>query len=201
MRHLNQLAQSCDHFCVRVGGAGSFDTVSPRHQHDGQASGFGSGHIDRRVATIKRGFAPAVYAFERKDRSVRRGFSRAIRCAANDTGEVFADPKVAQNFVAQMLRLVGTDRQADASLRKRGEGIGDTWKSKIGRGRDMCVPRPEFCEINGRVRCVLAHDGRNHRFAADRIHGSDQVSISACLYPTVSEHFIDYLPRQAGAVD
>lgn len=154
-----------------------------------------------RVAAIKSVVETSARRGERQQRGVRRWFSGAGRIAAKNGGKIMVDPEIAQDFFAQILRLVGANREPAARSADGVETFGNPRKRKIARNFDVAISGSKLLEIGGGMACMDAHDGCDHRLAADRIHRPDDLAVSQIGNTAICEHLIDDKTCKARTVD
>lgn len=175
--------------------------VTPAGEHHRETCALRGFEIDQGIPAIERAFRRSVQRRKRHPGGLGRGFSWAIRRAADDRVKVAGKAKVRQDFLAQELRLVRADGAADAALCQGVERFGNADKGKISGCRGDAVTDAERLEVSSGINRMRAHDSRNHLFAADRVHHPDHVAIGRFLNAAIGKHGIDDLSGQPGAVD
>lgn len=201
MKQCDQIMHGVDsHNMGRVGDH-LIGAVTPAGEHHREASALCGLEIDQRVPAIERAFRRSVQCRKRYPRGVGRGFSRAIRRAADDRVKMAGKAKIREDFLAQDLRLVRADGAANAALCQGVERFGNADKGQISGRCGDAVPGAERLKISSGINRMGAHDSRNHRLAADCVHHPDHVAIGRFLNAAIGEHGIDDLSGQPGAVD
>ena len=159
------------------------------------------GDIDGRIPAEQRRGSRASQRLQRQQRAGRVGFARPVRRAAEDAGKMPVDPQIAEDLLAQALRLVGADRHSDPAYRQFVKRGGDTGKQHILRHLHNAVTAAELVEIGGRIGGMRAQHGGNHRHAAHGIHRLDHRPVRRFVDAAVSQHLVENGAGDAGTVD
>lgn len=199
---------TCKHIChVENDGQAWIDllsvprAVAPTDQADIKFGSPGGSDINHGVAAEKCRARVSSQCLQRHNGAGRIGLARTVRGAAEDRSEVPGDAKLAEDFLAQELRLIRADREQHTPRTKFGKSFGHPGKQYFAGNIDVTVPPPELVKIGVRAGRVLAHHGRDHCLPAHSIHGLDELSVSRQFGAALSEHLIDDTTGELRTVD
>lgn len=200
MNKVNQICHLDDQRKVGVHSQSMGRPVSPLNKANLQSSGFRGIGINDGISTEECFPMVGSKCVEGQIGYDWVGFAGSLWHAAQNSIEVDVQAKVAENFLAKELGLVGADCHGNPYVSEHPEGVTHPGKRE-GRGRwDRAVPGPELFKVGSRISGKSGHDRFNHGYAANGVHGLDQVAISRLFRPAFSQHLVDDLSGELSAV-
>jgi len=185
------MGQVIKNWCPGSCSPGAVDAISPGHEGKVEAGIGRSGYIDSRIANEQTIARNGTHVGQGQRGSCRIGLAWQIGPGPDDGGEMAGKAKIMKDFLAKKLRLVGTDRQRNPGSRQSVKRVGHSWKGEIGWRGDHGMAGPELCDLLFRIPAMWSHDGGNHGFPANGIHGAGSRCIGRECDTAISQHGID----------
>lgn len=182
--------------CESLGG-----TVAPFDQCRIETCGLGSRKIHQRIPAVKRVSRACAQHGQRQLRCIGGGLAGAPGHTSRDGGEMPRKAQFVENPLAQALRLVRADREADSLSAERRQRLVHSGKGKVRGDRDGTMERPERCDLRLGFSAMGAKYGSYHRLPANRVHLADQVAVGLHRNATLGQHLVNDCSGQPGAVD
>lgn len=175
-------------------------SVSPGYQANSQPSSLGGGYINDGIAAEECFAMVGSECVEGQIGNDWVGFAGSLWHAAKNSLEVDVQAKVAENFLAKELGLVGTDCHGNPYVSEHPEGFTHPGKREGRGGWGRAVPRPELFKVGSRISGKSGHHRFNHGYAANGVHSPDQAAISRLFRPAFSQHLVDDFSGELCAV-
>ena len=186
---------------LRIDCDGFVRSVAPSYQHCSEACGLRGCKIDNRISAIKSIGGRAADRFESQQSTLWGRLSCPFGRTADDRYEMLCEVQLAEYPFAKKLRLVGTDRHANAGRGQCLQRLPHARKGQIGGNFNDPVNGAELLDLPSRVGRVRTQRGGDHRLPADRVHAADQRAIGARLRAAFGKHCVDDRSGQPGAID